>query len=104
MQLILEFRKLKSDLKMTAKELDEKKLKKDIEILYERFIENPYDSSLKWEMWNLSGRYSSAEDLIQNSVVVRALNNLSFFAQKELPDGRDPLVEAKKILEELRKS
>jgi hypothetical protein len=89
---------------MTAKELDEKKLKKKLEILYERFIENPYDSNLKREMWNLSGRYSAAGDLIRNSTIARALNDLSFFAQKELPDGRDPLIEAKKILEELRKS
>jgi len=89
---------------MTAKELDEKKLKKEMEILYERFVKNPYDSSLKKEMWNFSGKYSAAGDLIRNSTIARALNDLSFFAQRELPDKKDPLSEAKKILEDLRKS
>lgn len=89
---------------MTAKELDENKLKKELENLYQRFIENLYDSSIKKEMWDLSGEYASADDLIRNKVVARALNDLSFFAQKELPDNKDQLVEAKKILEDLRKS
>ncbi|MEM4271451.1 MAG: hypothetical protein QXO70_05165 [Candidatus Pacearchaeota archaeon] len=89
---------------MNAKKLDEKKLKKEIEILYERFVKNPYDFNLKRRMWDLSAKYSAAGDLILNSSVARALNDLSFFAQKELPEGRDPLEEAKKILEELRKS
>jgi len=55
-------------------------------------------------MWNLSGEYSSAGDLIRNQVIARALNDLSFFVQKELPNGKNPLEEAKKILEDLRKS
>ena len=87
---------------MVAKELDESRLKDEIEILYQKFIENPYDPGLKREMWDFSGKYSAAEDLIRNPVIARALNDLPFFAQKELPDKRDPLVEAKKILEALK--
>jgi hypothetical protein len=89
---------------MIAKELDEEKLRNDLINLYQRFIAEPYNLSLKREMWDLSGKYASAGDLIHNPLVARALNDLAFFAQKELPEGKDHLVEARKILEELRKS
>ncbi len=89
---------------MVTKKLDEKKLKCDLIDLYQRFIEEPYNSSIKRKMWDLSGKYASASDLIRSSAVAKALNDLAFFAQEELPDGKDHLVEAKSMLRRLKEN
>lgn len=86
-----------------AIKLDERKLKQELIEVYQKFIENRYDKENFERMSELDRKYSGAHDLIYSTAVNRAINNLSFMWQKELPDRKDHLDEAKKILQDLKK-
>jgi len=97
---------------MVAKELDEDKLKQELIQLYEKFIENPKDRGNLSEMDKMEQDYSGAHEFIKSNAIINAINLAGEIEEKEISgsniyldrNNKSSLEEAKKILEELRKS
>ncbi len=97
---------------MTAKDLNEIKLKQELIQLYERYLENPKDRENLAKMDRIEQDYSGACDFIKSKAINSAINLAGEIEEKELSgsnifldrNGKCSITEGKKILEELRNS
>ena len=97
---------------MTALELDEGKLKEKLIRIYERYVINPQDRNNLSEMDKIEQSYSLAYDLIKSETINRAISLAGDIEEKEVSgsniyldrNNKSSLEEAKKILEDLRKT
>ena len=88
-------------MKMAAK-LNENELRKELIVVYQKFIDNPNDRENRERMSELDRIYSAAHNLIYDDDIKVALNNVSFLWQRELPDQEDHSVDPVKILRRLK--
>ena len=95
---------------MTAKDLDEVKLRQELIRIYEKYLRNPKDRENLSEMDKIEQNYSGAHNFIKSKVINDAISLAGDIEEKEVSgsnifldrNGKEPTAEAKKILEALK--
>ena len=83
--------------------LNKEELRKELIRIYKSFILNPKNEELIIRMIELDKKYSGAINHFLESDLAEAISMLGYLVQKELPDGKDKIIEARRVLSMIKK-